>query len=319
MSQTIAFNVPHLGLGGVEVAIHDYAYWNRELLGNRSIILTPRKSPGHTDEGASRYAGKFEIFPYKDLEDRDHILAREQADFFYLIKPGVNDGPLPGACKTGVHAVFMHKDPHGDVYAYISEWLARAMSAGELPFVPHIVDLPDSPLNMREKLGIPADARVFGRHGSINTFDIPFVHEIVAEYVDFDPQAYFLFLNTAQFCAPHPRIIHLPGSSNVLYKVAFINTCDAMLHARKMGETFGLAVAEFSYLGKPVITWSGSYEKCHLELLGETGLYYYTPDDLIKLLKTFAPGRPSAQEIYRQQFSPQKVMAKFKEVFLQQS
>ena len=41
-------------------------------------------------------------------------------------------------------------------------------------------------------------------------------------------------------------------------KEAFYRTCDAMLHARRDGETFGLAVAEFSVRNKPVITKGAS-------------------------------------------------------------
>ena len=37
-------------------------------------------------------------------------------------------------------------------------------------------------------------------------------------------------------------------------KVSFINTCDCMIHARTDGETFGLAIAEFSTLNKPIIS-----------------------------------------------------------------
>ena len=48
------------------------------------------------------------------------------------------------------------------------------------------------------------------------------------------------------------------------YKVKFINTCDAMIHARAMGETFGLAVAEFSKKNKPVIFVSGHFANFEL-------------------------------------------------------
>jgi len=50
-------------------------------------------------------------------------------------------------------------------------------------------------------------------------------------------------------------------------KARFFATCDIMLHARLHGETFGLAVGEFAVLGKPVITFAGSRERAHLEML----------------------------------------------------
>ena len=46
-----------------------------------------------------------------------------------------------------------------------------------------------------------------------------------------------------------------------------------MIHARQEGESFGIAVGEFSFCNKPVITYSQSPEKNHLVTLGDKGLY----------------------------------------------
>ena len=56
----------------------------------------------------------------------------------------------------------------------------------------------------------------------------------------------------------------------------FFATCDAMLHAREEGETFGMAVAEFSLRNKPVITYNGSgqYDNAHVRMLGSKALLY---------------------------------------------
>ncbi len=314
--QTVAFHLGSLGVGGVEAAVRDYALWNERLLRNRSLIFTPQEAAHHSEEGAKRFAGQFTVVPYQDWSSIDKLLQIHKVDTFYIIKPGVNDAPLPKNARCVVHAVFKHRDPHGDVYAYISEWLSKEMSGGNLPFVPHIVDLPQVSTNLREELGIPSYARVFGRHGSSNTFDISFVRELVAEFADHDPGTYFLFMNTSEFCGPRKNIIHLPATVDLEYKCKFINSCDVMLHGRAMGETFGLAVAEFAFLGKPVITWSGSLERCHIELLGKDAILYHTPDDLIEILKTFTPGAHRAAPVYRQAFTPQIVMQKFEQVFL---
>ena len=37
-------------------------------------------------------------------------------------------------------------------------------------------------------------------------------------------------------------------------KVRFIQTCDMMIHGRTVGETFGIAIGEFSFYNKPVMT-----------------------------------------------------------------
>ena len=52
----------------------------------------------------------------------------------------------------------------------------------------------------------------------------------------------YLFMNTCPFTDRHERIIHLPKNVSLTYKTAFINPCNAMLHAGGKGETFGLAI-----------------------------------------------------------------------------
>ena len=63
---------------------------------------------------------------------------------------------------------------------------------------------------------------------------------------------YFLFMNTPEFYI-HPRVIYLSPETNLQKKADFILACDAMLHARSLGESFGLSVAEFLFHGKPAV------------------------------------------------------------------
>ena len=64
-------------------------------------------------------------------------------------------------------------------------------------------------------------------------------------------------------------------------KVEFINTCDAMLHARYIGESFGLSCAEFSVRNKPIITYEKSPERNHIDTLGEKGIYYENYSEIL--------------------------------------
>ncbi len=217
-----------------------------------------------------------------------------------------------------MHAVFEYCEPHADVYAYVSEWLAKRMSSSErtFPFVSHIVEPAQTTEHLRQQLGIPATAIVFGRHGGAETFDVKFVHEVVQRVAESMPERYFLFMNTNQFCAPRHNILFLEGAADFSEKEKFINTCDAMLHARESGETFGLAIAEFSVRQRPVFTWAGSHERSHIELLGSTGFYYNDAADLERLLRTFEPDQTKNWDVYSARFSPHAVMEQFRSVFL---
>ena len=109
-------------------------------------------------------------------------------------------------------------------------------------------------------------------------------------------------------------MIFLLATSDILRKLKFINTCDALLHARKRGETFGITVAEFALKGKPIITFADSPEKAHLIELENNAYLYRDKKELVEIL-TNADLRLSAKENY-QKFLPAKVMEKFQSVFI---
>lgn len=310
----VAFHSGHLNERGSDVALYDYADLNERLLGHESIVLAPM---GSELTAAERFAARFKVYLYGSAEDREAVLRQEGVDVFYAIKYGRDDGVVSRVCRTVVHCAFELGAPHGDVYAAVSEWLAEQWG-GRFPWVPHVVALPEVAGDLRAELGIPRDALVLGRHGGFGEFNLPFVHEVVAEVAAARDDVWFLFLNTAPFCPPHPRIVHLPATVDVERKVRFLNTCDAMLHARAQGETFGLAVGEFSFQNKPVLTWAYSKDRAHIRILKEQCLTYAGAAELRHLIAllpaTLAAGL--AWDAYRVQFAPAEVMRRFAGVFL---
>ena len=254
--------------------------------------------------------------------------------------------------RTLIHAVFDGREPHGDAFARISGCVP-----GSCAIVPHVVRPPPrlppessaepanqcgagpSPvwadvqcpgLSLRGRLGIPPEATVFGRHGGMHTFDIPFVWQAVADVARACPgTVYFLFLNTAPVEGTEAlgNVLHLPGPLvDGDAKSAFIRACDAMLHARSGGETFGLACAEFAVHDKPVITsrahHDGGLARFHLDMLGDRAMLYKDHDSLVRLLLDF--DRQAVAERARDGyfskpylvFQPRRVMSTFRKVFL---
>jgi hypothetical protein len=310
----IAFHVNQLDQRGSSVLARDYAWNNQALLGNESLIVSSRplsNCPLDAFKGVP-------VLLYEDVAELPALLGRERIDFLYLCKSGADDGLLPKACRTGVHAVFTMDQPQGDVYAGVSEYLARKY--GRRFFVPHIVDMPPTNEELRTRLGIPREAFVVGRHGGFEQFNIPFVHEAVKRVLDERKDLFFLFLNTRPFIE-HERVRYLPFSADLAFKRAFINSCDAMLHARADGETFGLSVGEFSAMNRPVITYDTQetwYDRCHLDLLGDKALAYRNPQDLHRILLSIDHAFVKARDwdCYSRRFSPEAVMRVFDSVFL---
>jgi hypothetical protein len=320
----IAFHCNQLSIRGTEVAMFDYAHFNEELLGNESIVLA--KNPDVWPYSDSRAIEKFKnrfgdkVFFYRDKKEIENILGENKIDIFYAQKSGHNDGIFSLKRKSVIHAVFQDYEPHGNVYAFISEWLSKQY--GNVPFVPYMVYLPDHDENLRQELGIPEKAVVYGRHGGFETFDIGFAKSAVLEAAKAKPDLYFLFMNTEKFSDDsYKNIIYLDPTADPEEKVKFINTCDAMLHARRKGETFGLAIAEFSIRNKPIITCREAYhDKAHFDLLGTTGIYYSTKEELYSLLvdHPFLNFDPKLEKYWNcyYNYTPEKVMDKFKSVFI---
>lgn len=315
----IAFFCPHLCLQGTTVAIYDYANYNEILLNNESYIIYEKNEPRNNQTTIKKCLDRFKnrLIDIPSIAYLDNTLIQNKIDAVYIIKPGYkNDGRNATACKTLIHAVGMAppNEIHGDAYAYISYWLSEECSNGQIPAVPHMIDLPSIDSNLREQFNIPKDAIVFGRNGGLYSWNLKFVEEVILEVISKRDDIYFIFQNTPQF-SNHERIINIEATADMNYKVKFINTCDAMLHARHEGESFGLSCGEFSSKNKPVITWGLSRERNHIYILKDKGIYYTDKNDLTNILLNFKKEPYKNWDAY-QDYSPEKIMKIFDKVFL---
>jgi len=314
----IAFHSNTLGLRGSEQAVWDYASLNESILGNQSWICFPCRADMEQQPAFPRWKARFPLVPYHDLRDLQTKLTREGVGVLDWIKPGPYDGKLIPGVKNCVHAMFLTDEFHGDAFAYVSRWCSKVMTGEQLSYVPHFVPQLQSSQSLRPQLKIPESARVFGRHGAKDTFNIPFVRKVVAEHASKQPQDHFVFLNTEPIRGTERlgNVHYLKATLDAGEKAVFLATCDAMLHARWHGETFGLAVAEFAVLGKPVITYGDSRERAHLDMLGSQALIYDGEKKLRRILATFEP-RAVWGTVYEKWADPHAVMKIFQQRFLE--
>tara|TARA_R110001592_G_scaffold127775_3_gene339789 strand:- start:2319 stop:3281 length:963 start_codon:yes stop_codon:yes gene_type:complete len=311
----IAFYSNQLCLRGTEVALYDYAKYNEKILGNTSFIIS-----GQNSDLAAK--PKFDQqFPNRvKLVDSwttaIDVFHKEKIDWVYISKQGNIDGFDTDEFPTLIHTVFRNNEPHGNIYSFISDWLARDQgydpNTHSLPYI--CEPLPQINQDLRSELNIPTDAKVFGCYGGSTEFNIGSTHTAIKDTVHERDDIYFIFMNINKFCEDHKQIIHLPGSYDMIYKSKFVNTCDAMIHARSGGETFGLAVAEFAQNNKPVITYELSAEANHIEMLGERGIYYKGYDDLKDILNNI-DSYIKYDDYYKsyENNSPETIMSKFDE------
>jgi hypothetical protein len=196
------------------------------------------------------------------------------------------------------------------------------MSNGALPYVPYLVDILryDHNSDYREYLGIPKDATVFGYYGGSDSFNIDFAKKAVIDVAKLRKDIYFIFMNVDAFC-DEPNVMFLQGTSDLDKKIGFINTCNACIHARNGGESFGLTVAEFSIKNKPIITTTHCTAElndlAHIEMLGDKAVLYSDYNTLVQILTNFKDIHNSKEDWNAYSvYSPEVVMQQFKNVFL---
>jgi hypothetical protein len=312
---------------GTGNAVFAYAHYNEELLGNESVIFTANQSPADPLM-ADKLTNRFETIHYVG-ELFNNGYKNFNLDVLYHIKSGEDTNhswALPGV-RYAVHAVFNPHHPHGDRFATISNWLSRQNTRTNVDVVPHIitpvrVERLDK-VSLRPELGIPEDAVVYGRHGGWDSFDIPWAWDAIDSALEARDNIYFLFMNT-DVPRTHRRIISVPATANDGEKWQFVNTCDAMIHARERGETFGIAPGEFALMGRPVITYGKSPERAHYHLLGSQIIPYFSWEGLTDILENFdtfgdinwTSPYYRGSESYHIQSNPRYTMEEFKRVFL---
>jgi len=305
----IAFHSNQLCLRGTEVAMFNYAKYNEDILGNKSVIFS---FPGGNMDALPKFQERFEVV-LMNWWEYETYLKENNFDFLYIIKMGLEDGYCFDEPKTIVHSVFRFNNPHGYKYLYVSDWLAKDQGYDpETHSLPHICEkLPEVNFNLREELGIPSTSKVFGYYGGSTEFNIQSVKDAIIETVEKRNDIEFIFMNIDEFYS-HPQIKFLPGSHDLNKKSTFVNTCDAMIHARSGGETFGLAISEFALSNKPIITYELSGERSHIEILGERGIYYKGKEDVYDIINNL-DNYIKHNDYYTPylQFSPEIVMSKF--------
>ena len=311
----VSFDGGRLNERGVAVALFDYAFHARALLGVEPVILHDARVPPEPAHVA-RFAAQFPTYAYETEEGMQRLVERERIDVAYFLKTARKDSRVSRSSRTAVHEVFKFFHPHGDSYAYVSQWLSEAMTAGRYPAVPHIVDPLAPRANLRAELGIPVDAFVVGRHGAVDQFNVPFAPRAIEEALARRKNLWFILLNTARF-SNHERIVHLPATPDRQAIANFVGSCDMGINARYVGETFGLAIAEFLAMEKPVLVWAGGRDRNHRVLVDDPRFVYATGRDLAAKLCAVEPADWRGAWAARvAPFAPAAVMQAFSETFL---
>lgn len=363
--KTVGFYLDSFTYRGTTTAIYDYAYYNMVLLANQSIIICLKdvydaameKTENKQIEKEKLVAYQFEKqFGILKIQTEQDLI--EQCDFLkikldaiYTIRHGKkgvntikfrdNESLIFNKFPTLIHCVFhmTPEDVHGSKYVGVSRSVATKMVKQEFEHVDHIVKLPELDKDncligdFRQELKISPNTLVLGRLGGIDTFDIPFVKDVILNVIK-STDVVFLFAVRPDMLKDvnHPRIICMESFFDPVIKRKFINTCNAMIHASSLGESQGLSILEFMYCYKPVITWNGgALHRQHLDNLGNNALIYNNSKELMSIITNyFTPHFIGGQlkescnkrtmkfdyQSVVSKFSPEIVMKEFNRLFL---
>lgn len=318
----LLLHVDQLSERGTSTAIYEYAKIIQSL-GFQATVAWPASAKQNNPQVIHQFKNEFEVFPYRSF--REVLKSENHFDLGYFLKFGVQDKKLLRQSPNIVHAVFPVYEPHGQIYLYVSEWLANSMKSkfinksvprevlnkglinpGKFEYLPHAVHMPHPTHDLRVELKIPTDATVITRYGGYATFDLDWVKEEISRRLRSDKNFWFIGANTKPF-DQHHRLIYLPPIIDKQDKSNFLATGNVFLHARNQGETFGISIVESLQVGTPVLSWSGGVDQNHKVLLGEMSLYQDVSDLAVKLDLLREGSRFSASMPDGNQFRPQAV------------
>lgn len=327
----ILFLEEQFSLQGTTRALVDYAFFNEKILKNKSFIAYGKRIQHHPwtepyyksflDKTITSLSNRFSVLEYKTYQELEDFIKENKIDAVYNIKSGEPTGFLSKNAKMLIHSVFPQpaSNVHGNRFAFVSKWLSDTYSHGQIPYVPHIVNVPKIDLSIskeiRNRLNIPENAFVYGRIGGYNDFNLPFVYKAIENALNQRKDLYFLMICTNPFIN-HERVIYLDPILDLKEKYQYISATDAMIHARHHGETFGLAIAEFCALNKPIVTWKHGIGKGYIDILKNDAIYYEDENDLFDIFINFKPDKEVDYNSYRW-FTPENVMNQFQKVFLE--
>lgn len=317
----IGFYSDQLCERGTSVALYDYAYYNVKLLNNKSYIFYKKNNELNKQDVIKKFEKVFKIHGLDNFDQIEEYISNYNITHLYNIKNGWNKKNLSKIAKNCIHCVFSCEYKHGDIFSSVSNYVKG--NNNKYPVVPHMINLPKTNNNMRKQLNIPDNAIVIGGYGGKDSFNIKFVRQVVRKVAKNNPNIYFLFANFRKFSENINNIIYLDLIVDLYKKVEFINTTNAMLWAQSMGETFGIAIGEFSSLNKPIIATKNIEGQgnimsfAYIDILKDKAIWYTNETDLTHILSNLKHyiKKNNDWNAYRD-YTPEKVMQIFKKVYL---
>ena len=312
----VAFYIDEMNLRGVANSTFQFAIQNKKILKNNSIIFYNKKNYRNEQKVIKQFKKKFKVIGISCFKEIDNYQKKFLINYIYVQKSGNKDNWISNKIKTLVHSVYPQQldQIHGHKYIYISEWLSKNFSNSKISYVPLITEIKKTKQNLRKKLKIKKNNLVFGCYGGESSFDLKFAQSAIIDIVKKRKDIKFIFLNIKKFYK-HRQIQFLKGTLNDNYKKKFINSCDAMLYGRSLGESFGLSCGEFALGDKMIISYKFNRHRAHCyNISPKNFIEYYSYNSLVQIILNFKKKLINNQNRYKG-YSKNKVILQFSKIF----
>ena len=199
-------------------------------------------------------------------------------------------------------SVFGNQDDTIDIskVIYVSkhvQWMAGKQGTENHHVVRNPIETPHSTENLREELGIPKDAFVFGRIGRDDENIYENINIRAFAEVERD-NVYFVLVAPSNKCRNDierfgiKNVRYIEATSDEVRLSKFYNTIDCQAHARKDGECNSAAHAEGFAHRVPLISHYGEVFNGHLETTSAGGFVVLSGDvdEYARIMKAFIDG-----------------------------
>jgi glycosyltransferase involved in cell wall biosynthesis len=331
--------VTDLGPGGTQRAAQNYSLGYQRHGHTVAVLALSSGGPRVSELGAAGIQVFLGGERSEELDASLEAARAWRPDLIHLHRPGAADVRFgyalrrlkerggPPVLETNV---FSRVDfsPEGqliDIHLHLSEWclwkwqqwsrsLTPRPSGAVLPYMADGATFtparPDEVAHFRTNYGIPPDAVVFGRIGQPNRAKwSPVLLTAFAEVARSLPSAYLVLVGLPEALYSHvsrlpdaarSRVVVIPFLAGDEALRQCYSSLDVFVHAAKIGESFGMVLAESMLCGCPVITLSTpAKDNSQLEVVGhhEGGLVVGRYQRLAEAMLLLARNRDLRQSL----------------------
>ena len=199
-------------------------------------------------------------------------------------------------------SVFGNQDDTIDIskVIYVSkhvQWMAGKHGVENHHVVRNPIEAPYSTEDLREELGIPKDAFVFGRIGRDDESIYDPINITAYSKIE-NNNTYFIFVNTSNRSRSDIKRLGIKNAKFIERTTSeirlsqFFNTIDVLAHSRKDGECNSAAIFEAAAHRKPVISHYGTTFNGHLETIKDSGFVVLSGDidEYSRIMRAFIDG-----------------------------